>query len=57
MSGEPALNDLELAPNEVVRQAVIDFAATLAETAQFKAHEQAAVRLRDDAAACRTGCC
>ena len=39
------LNELELAPASVVKQAARDFAATLAETPQFKAYEEAADRL------------
>jgi cell fate (sporulation/competence/biofilm development) regulator YlbF (YheA/YmcA/DUF963 family) len=45
------LNELELAPPEVVRQAARDFAQALAETPQFKALEAADERLRGDAAA------
>jgi len=47
------LNDLELAPPSVVRQAARDFAIALAETPQFKAFEQASERLRHDQAAQR----
>ena len=42
------VNDVELAPPEVVRQAACDFAAALAETPQFNAFEEAADRLRHD---------
>ena len=45
------LNELELAPPEVVRQAARDFAAVLAETPQFKAYEEATDRLNHDPAA------
>jgi len=45
------LNELEVAPPEVVRQAARDFAAALAETPQFKAYEKAADRLNHDPAA------
>ena len=48
-----ALNELELAPPEVVRQAARDFAAALAETPQFKAYEEAVERLNHDPAAQR----
>ncbi len=47
------LNELELAPPEVVRQAARDFAAALAETPQFKAYEEAAERLNHDTEAQR----
>jgi cell fate (sporulation/competence/biofilm development) regulator YlbF (YheA/YmcA/DUF963 family) len=45
------LNELELAPPEVLRQAARDFALALAETPQFKAYEDAIGRLNHDAAA------
>ncbi len=45
------LNELELAPSEVVRQAARDFALALAETPQFKAYEEAIDRLNHDTAA------
>ncbi len=45
------LNELELAPPEVVRQAARDFAVALAETPQFKAYEEAIDRLNHDTAA------
>ena len=45
------VNELELAPASVVKQAARDFAATLAETPQFKAYEAAADRLNQDAEA------
>jgi cell fate (sporulation/competence/biofilm development) regulator YlbF (YheA/YmcA/DUF963 family) len=48
---EIALNEFELAPPSVVRKAVRDFAAALADTPQFKAFEEAAKRLRHDEAA------
>ncbi len=48
-----ALNELELAPPEVVRQSARDFAAALAETPQFKAYEEAAERLNHDVEAQR----
>ncbi len=48
-----ALNELELAPPEVVRQAARDFAAALAETPQFRAFEEATDRLNRDAEAQR----
>lgn len=47
------LNELELAPPEVVRQATRDFAAALVETPQFKAYEEATERLKHDAMAQR----
>jgi cell fate (sporulation/competence/biofilm development) regulator YlbF (YheA/YmcA/DUF963 family) len=47
------LNELELAPTEVVRQAARDFAAALAETPQFRAYEEATERLNHDAEAQR----
>lgn len=47
------LNDLELAPPSVIRQAARDLATALAETPQFKAFEQANERLRYDQAAQR----
>jgi cell fate (sporulation/competence/biofilm development) regulator YlbF (YheA/YmcA/DUF963 family) len=46
-----ALNELELAPPEVVWQAARDFAVALAETPQFRAYEDAIDRLNHDAAA------
>jgi cell fate (sporulation/competence/biofilm development) regulator YlbF (YheA/YmcA/DUF963 family) len=49
--GNPGVNELELAPLPAVRQAACDFAAALADTAAFKAHEQAAWQLRHDPAA------
>ncbi len=45
------LNDLEIAPAAVVKQAGRDFAAALAETQQFKTFEQLALRFRQDEAA------
>jgi cell fate (sporulation/competence/biofilm development) regulator YlbF (YheA/YmcA/DUF963 family) len=48
-----ALNELELAPPEVVRQAARDFAAALAETPQFRAYEEATERLNHDVEAQR----
>ncbi len=47
------LNELELAPPEVVREAARDFATALAETPQFKAYEEAAERLNHDVEAQR----
>jgi cell fate (sporulation/competence/biofilm development) regulator YlbF (YheA/YmcA/DUF963 family) len=47
------LNELELAPTEVVRQAARDFAAALAETPQFRAYEEAVERLNHDTVAQR----
>ena len=47
------LNELELAPPEVVRQSARDFATALAETPQFKAYEEAAERLNHDVEAQR----
>ena len=48
------LNELELAPPEVVRQSARDFAVALSETPQFKAYEEAIERLNHDTAAQRT---
>ena len=48
---DSVVNELELAPPEVVRQSARDFAAALSETPQFKAFEEAADRLNNDAAA------
>src|SRR5512143_2846019 len=48
-----ALNELELAPPEVVCQSARDFAVALAETPQFKAYEEAAERLNHDVEAQR----
>ncbi len=42
------LNELEVAPPEVVQQAARDFAVALSETPQFKAYEEAIARLNDD---------
>src|SRR5512139_3657377 len=42
------LDDIEIAPASVVRQAACDFAAGLAGTQQFKAFEKAAERFRQD---------
>jgi cell fate (sporulation/competence/biofilm development) regulator YlbF (YheA/YmcA/DUF963 family) len=47
------VNELELAPPEVVRQAARDFAAALAETPQFRAYEEAVERLNHDTVAQR----
>lgn len=44
------VNELELAPPEVVRQSARDFAVALAETPQFKAYEEATDRLNHDTA-------
>ncbi len=43
-----ALNELELAPPEVVRQSARDFATALAETQQFQTFETAVQRMYDD---------
>ncbi len=48
-----AVNELELAPPEVVRQSARDFATALAETPQFKAYEAAGERLNHDVEAQR----
>ena len=45
------LNEIEVASPSVVQAAGRDFAAALAETAQFKAFEQAYIVLRQDEAA------
>jgi cell fate (sporulation/competence/biofilm development) regulator YlbF (YheA/YmcA/DUF963 family) len=42
------LNELELAPPEVVRHAARDFAVALSETPQFRAYETAIERLNND---------
>ncbi len=42
------LNELELAPPEVVRQSMRDFAAALVETPQFQSFEAATARLNND---------
>ena len=42
------LNELELAPPEVVRQAARDFAVALSETPQFRAYEEATEHLNQD---------
>jgi cell fate (sporulation/competence/biofilm development) regulator YlbF (YheA/YmcA/DUF963 family) len=42
------LNELELAPPEVVRQSARDFAVALSETPQFRAYEEATERLNQD---------
>jgi cell fate (sporulation/competence/biofilm development) regulator YlbF (YheA/YmcA/DUF963 family) len=47
------LNELEIAPPAVVRQAACDFAAALAEAPQFSAFEQANQRLTSDTTAQR----
>ncbi len=47
------LNELELAPREVVRQSARDFAIALVETPQFKTYEEAAERLNHDVTAQR----
>ncbi len=46
-----ALDNLEIAPPEVVLQAAHDFAEALSETAQFKSFEQAAYDVYHDTAA------
>lgn len=48
---DPAVNELELAPPSVVREAARDFARALAETPQFLALESAEQQLRGDDAA------
>lgn len=48
---EMELNEIEVAPPPVVRAAARDFAATLAETLQFKAFERAYEALSHDTAA------
>lgn len=48
------INDIELAPDSVVRQAALDFAAALADTPYFAAFEVAAERLTKDTAAQKT---
>ena len=47
------VNDMEIAPRSVVKQAARDFAAVLSETAQFKASEQAARVFQKDEVAQR----
>ena len=47
------LNELEVAPPEVVHQAARDFAVALSETPQFKAYEEAIEGLNHDTAAQR----
>ena len=46
-----ALNELEVAPPEVVIQSARDFAAALVETPQFQAFEAATDRLNNDSIA------
>jgi cell fate (sporulation/competence/biofilm development) regulator YlbF (YheA/YmcA/DUF963 family) len=48
MMNDFALNELELAPPEVVIQSARDFAVALAETPQFKMFEAATDRLNND---------
>lgn len=45
------LNDIEIAPPEVVREAARTFAAALSETGQYKVFEKALEQLDDDQAA------
>lgn len=45
------LNELDMAPDTVVRATARHFAAALAETSQFKAFDEAAERFRKDEAA------
>ena len=45
------LNELEIAPAAVVKQAAYDFAEALADTQQFKNYEQTTLRFRQDEAA------
>ena len=47
------VNDMEIAPPSVVKQAARDFAAVLSETQQFKAFEQAAEVFQKDEVAQR----
>ena len=47
------LNELDVAPPEVVQQAARDFAVALSETPQFKVYEEAAERLNHDGEAQR----
>ena len=47
------VNDMEIAPPSVVKQAARDFAAVLSETQQFKAFEQAAGVFQKDEVAQR----
>ncbi len=47
------VDDMEIAPPSVVKQAARDFAAVLSETTQFKAFEQAAGVFQKDEAAQR----
>ena len=46
-----AINDIEVAPASVVKQAARNFASVLAETPEFKSFEQVAERFRQDQAA------
>jgi len=48
MMNDFALNELELAPPEVVNQSARDFAVALVETPQFKTFEAATDRLNND---------
>lgn len=45
------INELEIAPAAVVKQAAYDFAEALADTQQFKNYEQTTLRFRQDEAA------
>ena len=45
---DKVLDDIDIAPPSVVKQAARDFAAALAETPEFKAFEQAADAFRQD---------
>ncbi|MGZ9226932.1 MAG: hypothetical protein ACXW4M_15390, partial [Anaerolineales bacterium] len=51
MMNDKAVDDIEVAPPSVVKQAARNFASTLGETPQFKSFEQAAERFRQDQAA------
>jgi cell fate (sporulation/competence/biofilm development) regulator YlbF (YheA/YmcA/DUF963 family) len=51
MMDNKAINDIEVAPPSVVKQAARNFASVLAETPQFKTFEQTAERFRQDQAA------
>lgn len=48
---EFSINDIDIAPQDVVLRTARDFAATLAETPEFKAFEQANERLNQDSTA------
>ena len=48
---DKAINDIEVAPTSVVKQAARTFASVLAETSQFKYFEQAAEHFQQDRSA------